>query len=151
MKDSCCVQSNVPEKFFSYYYYCCCCSNFVHGYFASTMCTILCLATSEGDGSPGTGATHCCEPPCRCWDLNSGPVEEHPVLSATEQPLGFHCYLAPVSQRAGRRAQPLALLCFCISEVCRLCNCLEAHRLADQPFVIQSGAFAPFVFLFNNW
>jgi hypothetical protein len=22
----------------------------------------------------------CCEPPCGCWELNSGPLEEHQVL-----------------------------------------------------------------------
>ena len=25
-----------------------------------------------------------CEPPCGCWDLNSGPLEEQPVLLPTE-------------------------------------------------------------------
>jgi hypothetical protein len=25
-----------------------------------------------------------CEPPCGCWDLNSGPLEEQPVLLTTE-------------------------------------------------------------------
>jgi hypothetical protein len=25
-----------------------------------------------------------CEPPCDCWDLNSGPLEEQPVLLTTE-------------------------------------------------------------------
>jgi hypothetical protein len=24
-----------------------------------------------------------CEPPCGCWDLNSGPLEEQPVLLTT--------------------------------------------------------------------
>ena len=28
-----------------------------------------------------------CEPPCRCWELNSGPLEEQPVLLTTEPPL----------------------------------------------------------------
>jgi hypothetical protein len=28
-----------------------------------------------------------CEPPCGCWELNSGPLEEQPVLSAAEPPL----------------------------------------------------------------
>jgi hypothetical protein len=33
-----------------------------------------------------------CEPPCGCWDLNSGPLEEQSVLLTTEpslQPLYF--------------------------------------------------------------
>ena len=25
-----------------------------------------------------------CEPPCGCWELNSGPLEEQPVLFTTE-------------------------------------------------------------------
>jgi hypothetical protein len=25
-----------------------------------------------------------CEPPCRCWDLNSGPLEEKPVFLTAE-------------------------------------------------------------------
>jgi hypothetical protein len=28
-----------------------------------------------------------CKPPCGCWDLNSGPLEEEPVLLAAEPPL----------------------------------------------------------------
>jgi hypothetical protein len=28
-----------------------------------------------------------CEPPCGCWDLNSGPVEEQPVFLTTEPSL----------------------------------------------------------------
>ena len=33
-----------------------------------------------------------CEPPCSCWELNSGPVEEQPMLLTSEpslQQLGF--------------------------------------------------------------
>jgi len=25
-----------------------------------------------------------CEPPCGCWELNSGPLEEQPVLLTSE-------------------------------------------------------------------
>jgi hypothetical protein len=28
-----------------------------------------------------------CEPPCGCWELNSGPLEEHSVLLTTGPPL----------------------------------------------------------------
>ena len=28
-----------------------------------------------------------CEPPCSCWELNSGPLEERPVLLTTEPSL----------------------------------------------------------------
>jgi hypothetical protein len=32
----------------------------------------------------GIGVTDSCEPLCGCWDLNSGSLEEQPVLSNTE-------------------------------------------------------------------
>ncbi|KAM7329170.1 hypothetical protein ACRRTK_010783 [Alexandromys fortis] len=28
-----------------------------------------------------------CEPPCGCWELNSGPLEEQPVLLTSEPSL----------------------------------------------------------------
>ena len=28
-----------------------------------------------------------CEPPCVCWELNSGPLEEQPVLLSSEPSL----------------------------------------------------------------
>jgi hypothetical protein len=28
-----------------------------------------------------------CELPCGCWELNSGPLEEHSMLSTSEPPL----------------------------------------------------------------
>jgi hypothetical protein len=37
-----------------------------------------------------------CEPPCDCWDLNSGPLEEQSVLLTTEpslQPQDLFIYL----------------------------------------------------------
>jgi hypothetical protein len=30
-----------------------------------------------------------CEPPCDCWDLNSGPLEEQSVLLTTESPAPY--------------------------------------------------------------
>ena len=39
--------------------------------------------------------TDSCEPPCGCWDLNSGPLEEQSVLLTTEpslQPLNAVFY-----------------------------------------------------------
>jgi len=42
-------------------------------------CPQVCLF--EGVRSPGTGATDSCELPCGCWELNPGPLEEHPVLN----------------------------------------------------------------------
>jgi hypothetical protein len=33
-----------------------------------------------------------CEPPCGCWDLNSGPLEEQSVLLTTEPSLQPHMF-----------------------------------------------------------
>jgi hypothetical protein len=30
----------------------------------------------EGIGAPGTGVKHSCEPPCGCWELNLGSLQE---------------------------------------------------------------------------
>ena len=37
-----------------------------------------------GVRSPGTGIKDSCELPCGYWELNSGPLEEQPVLLTTE-------------------------------------------------------------------
>lgn len=34
----------------------------------------------EGVGPSGTGVTDGYEPPCGCWELNLGPLEEQPGL-----------------------------------------------------------------------
>jgi hypothetical protein len=52
------------------------------------------VSTEDGEAvdSPGTGVTHGLEPPCGCWELNLGPLQEQPVLLTTEpslQPLIF--------------------------------------------------------------
>jgi hypothetical protein len=41
----------------------------------------------EGIEYPGTGLTDSCELSCGCWELNSGPPEEQPVLSTTKPSL----------------------------------------------------------------
>jgi hypothetical protein len=41
----------------------------------------------EGSETPGTGVTGGCEPPWGCWELNTGPLEEQPVLLTTEPSL----------------------------------------------------------------
>ena len=33
--------------------------------------------------SPGTQVKDSCEPLCGCWEVNPGPLEEHPVLLTT--------------------------------------------------------------------
>lgn len=36
-----------------------------------------CLQRTEDDlGFPGSGVTYSCEPPCQCWKLNPGPLQE---------------------------------------------------------------------------
>ena len=50
---------------------------------------------------PATGVTDSCELPYGCWELNSGPLEEQPVLLTTEpslqpQILVLACLLTPV-------------------------------------------------------
>jgi hypothetical protein len=55
-----------------------------------TMCSWYQCRPEQGIRSPGTGVTDSCDLPCGFWELN--PLEEHPVLLATEpslQPLVF--------------------------------------------------------------
>jgi hypothetical protein len=50
----------------------------------------------EGVIFPGTGVADRCELPCGCWELNSGPLEEQPVLFTAEpflQPLKLIYFL----------------------------------------------------------
>jgi hypothetical protein len=35
---------------------------------------------SLSSNTPEEGITYGCEPPCDCWELKSGPLEEHAVL-----------------------------------------------------------------------
>lgn len=56
---------------------------YVYGYACICFCT-MCMAGTrgrpeEGVRIPGTGVIDSCEPPCGCWDLNTGPPE-HSVL-----------------------------------------------------------------------
>jgi hypothetical protein len=37
--------------------------------------------------------TDACEPPCGCWKLNSGPLEEQSVLLTAEPSIQPHLYL----------------------------------------------------------
>ena len=78
----------------------------------------VCLC--EGVGSPGTGVTDSCELPYGCWELNSGFLEEQPVLFTAEPSLSspfnkdlFLCvyvsvcmcvpHLCPLRQKEGIR------------------------------------------------
>ena len=40
--------------------------------------------TSAGQRRASDPLIDGCEPPCGCWDLNSGPLEEQSVLLTTE-------------------------------------------------------------------
>ena len=46
-----------------------------------SVCTPVCQKKAS---VPSRGG---CEPPCGCWDLNSGLLEEQPVLLTAEPPL----------------------------------------------------------------
>ena len=66
--------------------------NFIlHGCFVSTYvcntCTQCPWKPGRSVGSPRTGVTDGCEPPCGCWESYLGPVEEQPVSLVTEQSL----------------------------------------------------------------
>ena len=41
----------------------------------------------EGIGSPGTGVTDGCEPPCGCWEQSSCPLEEQQMVLIAEPSL----------------------------------------------------------------
>ena len=45
------------------------------------------LRSEEGVRSPGTGVTYGCELLRRCWELNTGPQEEQPMLLTSESTL----------------------------------------------------------------
>nr|XP_048280276.1 E3 ubiquitin-protein ligase NEDD4 isoform X2 [Myodes glareolus] len=46
--------------------------------------------TEDGVGSPGSEATDGCEPPCGCWELNPGSLEEDHLLLSDEPYLQPH-------------------------------------------------------------
>ena len=43
--------------------------------------------SEEVIGSPGTGITDDCGPPCGCWESKLGPLQEQPVLLTAEPSL----------------------------------------------------------------
>ena len=47
---------------------------------------LVCLIHQKGALDPFTDG---CEPPCGCWELNSGPLEEQSVLLTAEPRLFF--------------------------------------------------------------
>lgn len=69
------------------------------------MCSFLCVSpmytcmlhshipvgAKEDISLLGPGAPDGCEPPCRCWEVNPGPPEEHPVLLTSKPSLPASC------------------------------------------------------------
>jgi hypothetical protein len=45
------------------------------------------LSLDTHEKSAADPVTDGCEPPCDCWELNSGPLEEQPVLLTNEPSL----------------------------------------------------------------
>jgi len=56
---------------------------FIYCMYVSTLSH--CLQTDQKKASDPI--TDGCEPPCGCWELNSGPLEEQSVLLTTEPSL----------------------------------------------------------------
>ena len=51
------------------------------------MYNILSVCMSVGQKRAPDLITDGCEPPCGCWELNSGPLEEQTMLLTTESSL----------------------------------------------------------------
>lgn len=45
------------------------------------MCVRYLSRPEEGVGSPGIGVTDSGEPPCECWESNTGPLEGQRALN----------------------------------------------------------------------
>jgi hypothetical protein len=63
------------------------------------------LNLCEGIRFRGTGVKDSCEVPCRCWELNPGPLEKLPVLLSAEPPLQSSYYI--VFNKQFRYTEPL--------------------------------------------
>jgi hypothetical protein len=54
-----------------------------------------------------------CEPPCGCWELNSGPLEEQSVLLTTEPSLHPQCLRIFKVRFVGKSSLTISHLCTC--------------------------------------
>jgi hypothetical protein len=66
------------------------------------------------------------EPPCGCWELNSGPSEEQSVLFLTAEPSlqpRFKCFNSPLKSMEIKKALKIFLKHICIEK-----NCQEKSR-----------------------
>ena len=76
------VHRNAP---FSFSFFLICLFIYLFIYYMKVHCS--CLQTLQKRESDLV--TDGCEPPCGCWELNSGPLEEQSVLLTTEPSLQF--------------------------------------------------------------
>lgn len=51
-------------------------------YVCMPACVMESKEAREEVRSSGTGGANACELPCGFWDMNSGPLQDQPVLSA---------------------------------------------------------------------
>ena len=54
------------------------------------MSTLCCSCLQTYQKKPSDLVTDGCEPPCGCWELNSGPLEKQSVLLTAEPSLQLH-------------------------------------------------------------
>lgn len=76
-----------------------------------TMCVQCPRWSGEGIGSPGTGVTGACEPPCRDLELSLAPLEEQSVPLTDELSFQPHTgfLVGPGDQSQGSPASQQAL------------------------------------------
>jgi hypothetical protein len=71
-----CVYTHTHTHTHAYMYMCHCASS-------------SCGGQSRASVPFGSGVTHDCESPCRCWEFNLGPLEEQSVLLTTRPSLSL--------------------------------------------------------------
>jgi hypothetical protein len=67
-----------------------------------------------------------CEPPCGCWELNSGPLEEQSVVFTAEPSLQPLKVLSNLSNSDGQYSNSCLLPLFSLEEV-KIHNCFSGH------------------------
>lgn len=50
------------------------------------------LRGQEGAQAPVTGIAGSCEPPCGCWELNLGPLQEKLLLASSPAPMVLEAF-----------------------------------------------------------
>lgn len=59
-------------------------NSLIFNFFILFTCACACESQKGGVGSPGAGVTDGCEPPCRYWNVNLGPLKDQQLLLTTE-------------------------------------------------------------------